>query len=147
MTLSRFPCSTSAVFVSERSGGGGFSRIPLSSWPCFFVLLPSVFDFTHSGVKKILPSLGATVNGDRALKAEVDKEAAVPTYSPEDLGLTPLKKRDKLRQGEKLVVCSGSQIGLEGEVLSVSRVFFFSTGQLGTPNLQAQIVLAVDLIE
>ena len=60
-------------------------------------------------------------NGDRALKAEVEKEAAVPTYSPEDLGLTPLKKRDKLRQGEKLVVCSGSQIGLEGEVLSVSR--------------------------
>ena len=59
-------------------------------------------------------------NGNRALKAEVEKEAAMPTYTPEQLGLTPLKKRDKVRQGEKLVVCSGSQIGLEGEVLSVS---------------------------
>ncbi|CAN0128501.1 unnamed protein product, partial [Laminaria digitata] len=64
--------------------------------------------------------IGGSIGQIRALKAEVEKEAAVPTYSPEDLGLTPLKKRDKLRQGEKLVVCSGSQIGLEGEVLSTS---------------------------
>lgn len=70
----------------------------------------------------------------------------MPTYSPEDLGLTPLKKRDKLRQGEKLVVCSGSQIGLEGEVLSVSR-FFFCTGQLQTVDPHAQIVRVVHLIE
>lgn len=55
----------------------------------------------------------------RALKAAVEKEAAVPSYSPEELGLTPLKKRDKLRPGEKVVVCSGSSLGWEGEVVSV----------------------------
>ena len=57
--------------------------------------------------------------GVRALKAEVEKEASVPTYTAEDLGLTPLAKRDKLRKGDKVVVCTGSQIGLEGEVASV----------------------------
>lgn len=58
----------------------------------------------------------------RALKKEVEKEAAAPTYTAEDLGLTPLKKRDKLAKGEKVVVCDGSSIGWEGEVLSVRRV-------------------------
>lgn len=49
----------------------------------------------------------------------MEKEAALPTYTAEDLGLTPLKKRDKLRRGDKVVVCSGSQIGLEGDVTTV----------------------------
>lgn len=58
----------------------------------------------------------------RALKKEVENEAAVPTYTAEDLGLTPLKKRDRVAKGEKVVVCSGSSIGWEGEVLSVRRL-------------------------
>lgn len=62
----------------------------------------------------------------RALKAEVEQEAALPpTYTAAELGLTPLKKRDKLRQGEKVVVCSGSSLGWEGEVVAVSPRFFF----------------------
>lgn len=56
----------------------------------------------------------------RALKAEVEEEAAPPSITAEDLGLTPLKKREKLRTGDKVVVCAGSQIGWEGEVVSVS---------------------------
>lgn len=55
----------------------------------------------------------------RALKKEVEKEAAAPTYTAQDLGLTPLKKRDKLAKGEKVVVCDGTSIGWEGEVMSV----------------------------
>ncbi len=70
------------------------------------------------------PPLPQRKQTHRALKKEVEKEAAAPTYTAEDLGLTPLKKRDKLARGEKVVVCDGSSIGWEGEVLSVRRVSF-----------------------
>lgn len=48
----------------------------------------------------------------------------MPTYTAQDLGLTPLKKRDRVAKGEKVVVCDGSSIGWEGEVLSVRYVFY-----------------------
>eukprot|EP00752_Nemacystus_decipiens_P002592 g2425.t1 len=64
--------------------------------------------------------IGSSIGEIRALKKEVEQEAAAPTYSAEDLGLTPLKKRDKLARGETVVVCDGTSIGWEGEVLSTS---------------------------
>ncbi|CAN0136926.1 unnamed protein product, partial [Ectocarpus fasciculatus] len=64
--------------------------------------------------------IGRSIGEIRALKKEVQKEAAVPTYTAQDLGLTPLKKRDRVAKGEKVVVCDGSSIGWEGEVLSTS---------------------------
>ncbi|CAM9699532.1 unnamed protein product, partial [Ectocarpus fasciculatus] len=64
--------------------------------------------------------IGSSIGEIRALKKEVQKEAAVPTYTAQDLGLTPLKKRDRVAKGEKVVVCDGSSIGWEGEVLSTS---------------------------
>ncbi|CAM9715021.1 unnamed protein product [Discosporangium mesarthrocarpum] len=64
--------------------------------------------------------IGGTLGAIRSIKAIAEKEASeLPMVTAEELGLSPLKKRDRLSVGDKVVVCEGSAFGRQGEVTEV----------------------------